>query len=109
MLRGLRSRSLLAQGSEYVLFLREHYRDDFLRRGWQNAADEFWALTAAITDYTEIHPIYLQVYYKYVGGGDTEPPPEPPPSDGWSIPGWAIIAGLLVLGFVLTRSEGQSV
>ena len=61
---------------DYVQYLREHYRDDLLRRAatdprFVGAAEEFMALTAGITEYVpnEIHGIYLEIYYRYAGGG----------------------------------------
>jgi len=70
----LRKKGAPPNGDDYIQYLREFYRDDFLRRAatdarFVGAAEEFWTLTAAITNYEDIYPIYLHVYYKYVGGG----------------------------------------
>jgi len=52
----------------YTIFIRRsYYLDLYLRGGkWIEAASEYWELTEGITTYTEIIPIYREVYYKYL-------------------------------------------
>lgn len=87
----------------YTAYLRRsYYLDLYLRGGtWELAAEDFWAKTADITDYTKLYSIYLQ----YFDGGEV--PELPPPSTSSNLLKYALLGGLLIIGVVLTQKKKQ--
>jgi hypothetical protein len=88
--------------------LKDAYYYDLYNRGWMAAAAEYLSRITTDMSLTQRYPIYLEIYYKYAGGGETPPPaaePFPWTAVAIAVGGVAIVATIMIVSRKKVRAK----
>jgi hypothetical protein len=80
---------------------KDAYYYDLYYRGWLAAAEEYLSSITPGMSPDEKYQIYLQIYYKYAGGGAAPPVNPPQEAFPWT---WLAVGGAVVVGIILIVS-----